>query len=236
MKRGGMILLMLIALVVVLATFPLRLALGLAGAETAGLTARGVTGSIWSGRIVDAVWRGADLGSVDAGLNPLALLGGDVRVDVRRDDQLRGPLTGGLMLAGDQGVADVSGALSLGASLAGVPLDTLRLTGVTVRFDGDGRCVAAGGQAQLTLALPVPGLDLANGLSGPLACRDGRAEATLASQSGMERLRLGIDGKGRWRAQLGVASGSDPALAGLLRAAGFVDDGDQLMLVRAGQL
>jgi general secretion pathway protein N len=236
MRRRWTLWLLIGGLILCIATFPLRLALALADAGAAGLSARGVTGSIWSGRISDTVWRGAELGTLDAGLDPASLLTGSVRMNIAREDVLRGSLGGALLLAGGQGIADVSGAVSLGASLAGVPLDRLQLNGVTAIFDGLGRCTEAAGTLQLALVLPVPGLDLANGLSGPLACRDGRAEAVLASQSGMETLQLAVDGRGAWRARLAVAAGSEPSLSALLRTAGFVPDGDRLILVRSGQL
>lgn len=224
----------LLALVLVIATLPMRLALGMAGAADAGLSARAVTGSIWSGQLVDARWRGARLGTLGAGLAPLALLGGEARLNIARDDVLLGKLDGALILNGARGVADINGTVSLGASLAGVPLDAIRLDGISARFDDSGRCAAAAGRVQLRVALP--GLDLANGLSGPLACRDGRAEAVLASQSGLERLTLAVDGGGQYRARLAVKANGDAAVTGLLRAAGFLPAGEELVLLHEGRL
>ena len=226
----------LLALILIVATLPMRIALGLAGASEAGLSARAVTGSIWSGQLIDARWRRARLGTLGAGLAPLALLGGEAKLNIARDDVLLGKLGGTLILSGARGVAEMNGTVSLGASLAGVPLDTLRLAAVTARFDDAGRCVEASGQVQLSLALPVPGLDLANGLSGPLACRAGSAEAALASQSGMERLILSFDGTGQYRARLSVKASGDAAVAGLLRAAGFLPAGGDLVLLHDGRL
>src|SRR3546814_5820844 len=81
----------------------------------------------------------------------------------------------------------------------------------TLRFDADGRCAQAGGRLQLAVAVPIAGLDLSRGLSGPLRCADGRAQAALASQSGMERLTLTFDGKGAWRARFAIRVDDDPA-------------------------
>jgi len=226
----------LLALVLIIATLPMRLALQITGAQDAGLSARSVTGSIWSGTLVDARWRGAALGTLDAGLAPAGLLTGSARLDIARESELLGALRGGLILNGWRGVADMNGQVSLGASLAGVPLDTLRLEAVEARFDSAGRCMAASGRVQLSIALPVPGLDLAGGLGGPLACRDGRAEAALASQSGMERLTLSIDGAGRYRARLAVQGSGDASVAALLRAAGFLPTGNTLVLLHEGRL
>lgn len=236
MMRKLVLVAVLAGLLLLLATFPLRLALAMAGDGAAGLSARSVSGSIWSGRIEDAGWRGTEIGTIDTALSLLSLLSGDPMIAFSRDDGLRGRLQGGLLLAGGGGVEDVNGALSIGASLSDVPLDTLQLDQVSARFDDRGQCKLASGKVQLTLALPVPGLNLANGLSGPVTCSNGRAEANLASQSGMERLQLGVDGNGGWRAQLSVAAGSDPLLRGLLRAAGFRPVGDALVLVRQGRL
>lgn len=224
----------LAALLLIIATLPMRLALGMAGSADAGLSARAVTGSIWSGQLVDARWRGARLGTLGAGLAPLALLGGEARLNIARDDILLGKLDGAVILNGARGVADLNGTVSLGASLAGVPLDSIRLEGVTARFDAAGRCAAAAGRVQLSLALP--GLDLSNGLSGSIACRAGRAEAALASQSGMERLTLAVDGAGQYRARLAVRGSGDAAVAGLLRAVGFLPAGEELVLLHEGRL
>lgn len=225
-----------LALILIIATLPMRIALIFSGAGEAGLSARAVTGSIWSGQLIDARWRGARLGTLGAGLAPLALLGGEARLNIARDDVLLGKLDGALILNGARGAQDLNGTVSLGASLAGVPLDALRLAAATARFDRSGRCVAAAGQVQMSIALPVPGLDLANGLSGPLACRAGRAEAVLASQSGMERLVLSFDGAGQYRAHLSVRASDDAAVAGLLRAAGFLPAGGDLVLLHEGRL
>ena len=52
-RRWGVAVLLL-ALLLVIATFPMRLALGLSGATDAGITARDVRGSVWSGELVAA--------------------------------------------------------------------------------------------------------------------------------------------------------------------------------------
>src|SRR3546814_17598093 len=71
------------------------------------------------------------------------------------------------------------------------------------------------------LSAPIAGLDLSRGLSGPLSCANGRAQAALASQSGMERLTLSFDGSGAYRAQFAINVDRDPAMAAALAALGF---------------
>ena len=56
----------LFALLLIAATFPMRLALSLAGVSDAGFSARTVRGSVWSGELVDARLGALPLGTVKA--------------------------------------------------------------------------------------------------------------------------------------------------------------------------
>jgi len=127
------------------------------------------------------------------------------------------------------------GAATLAGGLGLIPVDSLRFEGATLRFGDDGRCVEAGGRLQLAVSAPIAGLDLSRGLSGPLRCADGRAQAALASQSGMERLTLTFDGKGAWRARFAINVDDDPAMAAALAALGFKAGLDGFGLTTAGR-
>ena len=74
MKRRWIVLAAALALLAVIALFPLRLALGLSDLESIGFTARQVEGSIWSGRIGELHMRSQPLGTLDVALDPLGLL------------------------------------------------------------------------------------------------------------------------------------------------------------------
>ncbi len=212
---------LLLALLLIAATFPMRLALGLAGASEAGISAREIRGSIWSGDLVDARVGALALGTVDASLSPLALLGGRVELAFTRSDERLGALSGRLHGSDPRGVSDVTGRTSLAGRLGLVPLDSIGFEGATVRFDTAGQCAEAGGRLRLAVAAPIAGLDLSRGLSGPLACVNGRAQAALSSQSGMERLTLSFDGSGAYRAELAIRVRDDPMMAAALAALGF---------------
>ncbi|MDZ3832775.1 MAG: type II secretion system protein N [Sphingopyxis sp.] len=212
---------LVLALSLIVATFPMRLALGWSGAGDAGITARAVHGSVWSGELADARLGVLPLGTVHASLSPLALLTGRVELIFARADERLGALTGRLHGSHPRGVSDVQGATMLIGGLGVIPLDTLRFEGATARFNGAGKCVEAGGRLQLVIAAPIAGLDLSRGLSGPLSCVGGRVQAALASQSGMERLTLAFDGKGAYRARLAINVDRDPAMAAALAAMGF---------------
>ncbi len=152
---------------------------------------------------------------------PLALLAGRVELAFARSDARLGALAGRLHGGGRRGLSDLDGAVSLAGGLGMIPVDTVRFEGAAVRFDSAGKCVAANGRVQLSIAAPIAGLDLSRGLSGPLACAGGRAQAALASQSGMERLTLSFDGSGAWRARFAIGVDRDPAMAAALSLLGF---------------
>lgn len=77
---------LLLALILLIATFPMRLALAWSGATDAGITARDVRGSVWSGELVDARLGVLPLGTVSASLSPLALIGGNTELAFSRTD------------------------------------------------------------------------------------------------------------------------------------------------------
>lgn len=234
-RRRWTIVAALLAVVLVIATFPMRLALSLAGAGDAGIAAREIRGSVWSGTLVDARLGALPLGTVRASLSPLALLGGDTELSFARTDELLGALSGRLHGSDPRGMSDVNGLTSLSGGLGIVPVDTIRFEGASLRFDGAGKCVAASGRLQLMVNAPIAGLDLSRGLSGPLTCADGRAQAALASQSGMERLTLSFDGKGAYRAQFAINVDRDPAMAAALAALGFKPGSNGYVLTTTGR-
>ena len=212
---------LLLALILLIATFPMRLALAWSGASDAGVTAREVRGSVWSGELVEARLGALPLGTVRASLSPLALLGGDTELAFSRTDARLGALAGRLHGSNPRGVSDVNGTTTMSGGLGMLPVDTIRFEGATLRFDVAGKCIAASGRLQLAVGAPIAGLDLSRGLSGPLRCAGGRAQAALASQSGMERLTLSFDGNGAYRARLAINVDRDPAMAAALAALGF---------------
>ncbi|HKX90210.1 MAG TPA: type II secretion system protein N [Sphingopyxis sp.] len=225
----------LLALILLVATFPMRLALGWSGATDAGVSARDVRGSIWSGELVEARLGALPLGTVRASLSPLALLGGNTELSFARTDERLGALAGRLHGSNPRGVSDVSGTASMSGGLGAIPVDTVRFEGATIRFDSAGKCAAASGRLQLAVTAPIAGLDLSRGLSGPLSCRNGRAQAALASQSGMERLTLSFDGSGAYRAQFAINVDGDPAMAATLAALGFRAGSGGFVLATSGR-
>jgi general secretion pathway protein N len=254
-RRQAMLGAALFVLVIAVLTFPLRLALDWGGAAQAGLSARAVSGSIWSGRLAAAKWGALELGQLDMALSPTALLGGEAAVKFRRVDAAgtgAAPaptptptptlapadtsLSGTLYAGGDKGWRDVNGRINLGMRLGGLSVEYVQMRGATAQFDALGRCVAAEGQIDAALSAPVDGLRLPQGMSGTLRCVHGQAQMALTSQSGMEVLEAELNGQGAWKARFLVKQASDPALVNGLVAMGFRAHGDAYMLSAVGML
>jgi general secretion pathway protein N len=132
-------------------------------------------------------------------------------------------------------MSDINGVTSLAGGFGLIPVDTIRFEGATVRFDDAGKCVEAGGRLLLTVGTTIAGLDLSRGLSGPLSCVNGRAQAALSSQSGMERLTLSFDGSGAYRAQFAINVDRDPMMAAALAALGFKAGSGGFVLTSSGK-
>lgn len=178
---------------------PLRWALEQAGAARA-LAARDVTGSVWSGRLVDARLGGAALGDLSARLLPAALLRGAIEA------RLAGAAgSGTLVLAGGAtGVRALSARLDPLLAVAGAPVAQVEARGLSALFRA-GRCERAGGQVSATLGPPLPaGVQLA----GQARCEGGTLLLPLAAPSG-EALALRVRADRSFSAELRLP-GLDP--------------------------
>jgi len=175
------------------AGFPLSLALDLAGAEAAGLSALRVTGSVWNGRIERAALGTRLLGDVALGLDPGALLRGDLRLHWRLEhpgidgegDLLR--LDGGGLAIADTRLAGRLQALPTLIPLVG----ELRFEAERILLD-DESCQATAvrlwtdalvrSRAHLDWQGPV--------LEGRAACSDGALALPLAGEDKNSRITI----------------------------------------------
>jgi hypothetical protein len=152
---------------------PLRFAL------PAELSATRASGTVWNGHLEGASWRGINLGTVDAALQPLSLLVGEARL------ALSGPgLSGDLILG--QGVEALSGQ----RTLSGLPITSITAQSLTLRFE-NGECAAASGSLSATLP------DSASLLSGTPRCTGSSASISLASPDGLSTLALALSASGQ---------------------------------------
>lgn len=219
---GRRVLVLIVLLAALAVLFPMRLALSLLDLDRIGVSARSVSGSIWSSRLDDVAAAGIPIGTVEARLSPLQLLLGRARIDVKRpaDAAGAGPLSGAVTVSRNAlGIADVAATVPLAAALAPLPVADVMLTNFNARFEG-GACTRAGGTARATLSGSIAGVALAQGLSGQASC-DGRyVRVPMTSQSGQERLDLRIAVNGEYVADLIAVQPSSDRIAALA-ALGF---------------
>ena len=203
-----------------LALLPLRLAAGWFDMGGKGLAAREAEGSLWLGKLREAQFGPVLLGDVDARLNVLPLFLGRARLSLHRDADAGGAFDGAVLVTRHSfGLEDVTGQIRTGALFGPLPIATLDLTDVSVRFEGD-QCESAEGQVRAGLAADGTGLALPTALSGAIRCQGGAALLPLAGQSGMEQVNITFQASGRWRAEV-VLRATDPATIQRLTAAGF---------------
>ncbi|MET0360469.1 MAG: type II secretion system protein N [Sphingobium sp.] len=235
LSRRGRNILAVAFLLALVGTMPLRLLFSLVDVEDLGIAARSVRGPVWWGAAEDLQAGPVRIGTVDVLLLPPQLLLGRARFDISRQkglpDDIVGALTAGIAT---QGIDDMSGTLPLGGALSPLPISAVEMQGVSIAF-GNGRCVRAEGRMRALLSAGLPGMALANGLSGEVRCDGADLLVALVSQSGVERVELRVDGDGRYRGSMTV-SGSDPAIAIALGAAGFRPAGGNQTLQVAGSL
>lgn len=216
---GAMMLIALIAL------FPLRLALGMFGLADEGLSAREVTGSMWWGGVNEAHYGNVSLGDVSAGLSPIQLFLGRARINVEGLDATpNASLNGALSFSrSTAGVDDVTATVPVGDAFAPVPITSIALEAVSVRFR-DGRCEHAEGRVTASIAATMPQLALPPTLSGNARCAGGALLIPLTSQAQTEAITVSIEADGKYRAILTVRP-PDPAVGLALSSAGFKQSG-----------
>lgn len=198
-----------------LAFWPLRAGLGAAGVPGLGLSARDVSGTIWSGSLQEAALGAQPLGDVSARLHLFPLLAGETHLSLDGEGAFRGVFR----RRGDRlGVEALD--LSAPFSVLGLPGGgTVGLSQVTAAFDGP-RCAEASGRVRLD-GLAGSGW-AAPPLDGVLACDDGRLVARLTGRDAAVELAadMAFDRTGRWTLDL-VARPSNPLVAAALAVQGF---------------
>ena len=122
------------------------------------------------------------------------------------------------------GVDDVTATVPAGDAFAPVPITSITLDDVSVRFR-DGRCERAEGKITASIAATMPQLNLPPTLSANARCEAGALLVALASQAQTESIAVSIEADGKYRAVLMVRP-TDPAIGVTLMAAGFKQAGD----------
>lgn len=213
---------------------PMRLLVSvLGGSDILGMT--GVSGTVWAGRLKNVTLAGAPIGTWKASLDPLALVGGQIRVVVKQDRADSDQRAVLLLGRRDKGVARLNLRTSIDLSGVGLPLNgDAAFKDVTAAFR-EGRCAGARGDIRLRLIGegPLQGAVL-NGVS---ACRGDSWTATLIGRSGGADLTLTtrIELTGRYQLEMMVATTDADLIQGLL-AGGFSRDAAGARLTVDGRL
>lgn len=228
-----------LAVLIAIITFPMRLAVAWAGLDKGPLTMRGVAGSIWDGTLYSAQLGPIALGDVKAQVQPWPLLTGQSRLSLTFGGAEAGAgqgATGRAVLvrsANGFGITDMSGRVPVGGWLAPLPAPVAEFEGFSARFVG-GRCAEATGLVKMQMPSPLPGLNLTNGLSAAPRCSGERLLIPFKGESGMEQLNLYVAADGTYRATLRL-EGLPAIAAPVLTARGFVSDGAAWVLSVDGQ-
>lgn len=233
---------LLFALLVALVLFPLRLAMDMTGLASSdgGISARQVRGSIWSGQIYGLMLGNVHVGNVHVGdvrvgVAPLDLLMARLRMNIVRENDVAGPLSGAWINGfGQSGMENMTGTLAADGVLGIVPVSTLEMSGLTTIFSGN-LCSRAEGQLRLRLNSSFAGLNLSQGVSGTAICDGEAVQFPLVSQTGLETMTLRVRRDGHYTAQLVVREGRDVDSAALL-AAGLTQRGEEYVLSLEGQM
>lgn len=235
LRRRPRVVALLLALLAVLliALLPLRLALGLAGIDGRILSARLVEGSVWSGSMQDLRLGPAPIGDVYARLQFWPLLTGEARFAMNRPAFPGFAPVAMEFARGWNGfsVSGLSADLPAG-KLIGLPIGIIRAENLSFRFRNGG-CQEASGQLRLDAAGVLPGVELTNGFTGQARCEDDRLLISLNSQTGLEKLDIAVDAKGRYVATLSVTVTESDAMPWLQR--GFRQSGDRWVMQSKGQ-
>jgi len=181
------------------------------------LSAAGVDGSLWRGRLRQARWQDVAIGDVRMGLSPLPLLLG------RRQLRVHTPQASLALHAGRvRGLSRADGVLPL-PSLPGLALRA-SLEDARLLFDDEG-CRDAGGRVRVEVTLADGGLPPLL-LAGTPACEGGVGRLALVPEDAMAPLwleaTLTVEADGR-RSLQASARTDDPALRSALIAHGFQD-------------
>jgi general secretion pathway protein N len=207
-----------VLILALIALFPLRVALGMAGPGKIGLSADRVEGSIWRGSIHTLSIGPVVLGDVQTRLRPLFLLKGAIQSHFSRPGALDGDAYIGVNTAGVRGA---TGILQFATSFGPLPIETLDLSDVSLEYRRD-HCAAASGRIAATLPRAVTALGFATRLTGTPKCSGDALALTLASQSGLDSVRFRLTDDGHYQAVI-TARRNDPAEAARLVVAGFAE-------------
>ncbi|WP_144098361.1 type II secretion system protein N [Croceicoccus sediminis] len=235
LSRTTKIVLGLLALVALVAMFPLRVALGAANGE-GSLSAREVAGTVWSGQVGNLQAGSLPLGNLDVGLRPLPLLTGTAEFALNRPAMPGQPQFHAYARGGEGWAAlrDTNGELPLSGAMSPLPVRALSFADFAVELRG-GRCVAASGTLGIAIPALGPTLPAETFMSGPARCEGDALFVPMKGPSGTETLAFRLEPDGKWRADL-VLTGLPVEVSAPLLDMGFTGRPEGIGLSANGSL
>ena len=227
----ALILIFAVSLAVAMIGFwPLRAGLAASNTAAIGLSARDVSGTIWSGRLEGAALGSQPLGDLRARVFLLPLLAGETRLALTGEGAFQGVFTRRGDAIAVEGL-DIRAPISV-FGLAGA--GTATLSQAAFAFDG-ATCETASGRVRIE-GLAGTGWT-APVLEGPLVCEQGRLVARLAGQDASVGLSadLSFQRTGRWTLDL-AARPVDSMISAALSAQGFQPGPDGLTYSTTGRI
>ncbi|KCZ94298.1 type II secretion system protein N [Hyphomonas johnsonii] len=236
MKRTLLILVFTGALIVgCVSSVPLSFVMRQTGITSQGVSWQQARGTIWHGQVTGLGFRGRAAGALDIRSSPASLLTGRIVSDVRWTSpagRARGQLALGMS---SSGASDLSAELDI-SRLDGLHPElrrtggTLKVSRAAARFDSNGRCINAGGSAQLDL---VRRLGVQYGrdwplLDGTLTCTEGELQLPMSGKgTAGEQFDVTLRSLSDGRTGMDVhVSGLDPQANLVLGQIGFINTGN----------
>lgn len=221
------------ALLVLILMFPLRVALGLAGASGL-LSAREVVGTVWSGAAFGLRAGNLPLGDINVKLRALPLVLGRAEFALNRpalpsQSQFRAVARGG---KGWVAVKEANGELGLAGMMSPLPVRALTFSDFAVEMRND-RCVSAQGRLGLVIPSLGPLLPTETVLAGPASCDGDMLFVPMQGPSGAERLNLTVEADGQWHADLQL-TGMPVEVSAPLLDTGFAERPDGVGIRASG--
>lgn len=216
------LLLIIAGVIAFFAFMPMSFALSALLPKNGSVTAKAVSGSVWSGVIADMKIGPLALGRAEAALRifPLFLARAEFRID--RPAGLDQPGLTGIISGGFGGGAlrNVTGPISLTEFDKRLPLSRVELQDFSARFSS-GKCREASGSVRLVVQPGVlSSLGLDSGFLGQARCDGDALLFPLVSQSAMERADIRIDNIGNYMITIYIQN-ENPQSGLLLAAYGF---------------
>lgn len=165
------------------------------------LSAQSIQGSIWSGSARDLKYKEISLGNTFINTSLLSIMITKPKLHIFRPLSENTPAINAVI--GPSYIDQLTTQIDGKSILSPLPVDTIALENIAVHFN-EGRCESASGQINMSLRINISGQYISRDISGPLQCISGSLQSTLKSNINSEILKINIDDKGAFNANISI--------------------------------